>query len=55
MKNQEVLIHQRKRSADQDKDAASADQAQPSELIIEKDQELKVGFSNAAEKTHCCL
>lgn len=50
MKNQEVLIHQR--SAAQNTDAASADTAQPSELIIKKDEELKVGFSNAAEGTN---
>eukprot|EP00066_Takifugu_rubripes_P013672 XP_011602938.1 PREDICTED: CDK5 regulatory subunit-associated protein 2 isoform X5 [Takifugu rubripes] len=41
VKNQEVLIHQRKRNANQATDAASADTAQPSELITKKEQELK--------------
>ena len=49
LKNHKVLIHQR--SADQNTDAASADTEQPSELIIKKDEELKVGFSNVAEGT----
>lgn len=53
VKNQEVLVHQR--SAAQNTDAASADTAQPSELIIKKDEELKVGFSNAAEGSNCGL
>lgn len=53
VRNQEVLIHQR--SADQNTHAASADAALPSELIIKKDEELKVGFLNAADGTHCCL